>query len=135
MALMTWTNELSVNVPQMDEQHRRLFELTNQLHDAVLKKRGSGMLQALFAQVVQTTATHFAAEERFMQQIRFRGIDKHKAQHDAWTTQMQELKTRIEAGAATVSLDVVQFLKDWMLTHLLESDRLYAPSGVPAGRT
>jgi hemerythrin-like metal-binding protein len=134
MSLVDWSDELSVNVPQLDEQHKRLINVVNQLHEAITKRRGPGVLRPLFAQVLQYTATHFAAEERYLQQIHFRGLDEHKALHDAWCSQAVDLKDRVESGNAMLTLDTIVFLKEWLTNHILDCDRRYAPSVAPRGR-
>ena len=65
MALITWNEQYSVNVSEMDIQHQRLFELINQLHSAMLAGKGNETMDGILHGLKEYTITHFSAEEKY----------------------------------------------------------------------
>lgn len=131
MPLLTWSDSLSVNVPDLDAQHQRLIGQINQLHDAMTKGRGQSVLRPLLANVVQYTLLHFGVEEKYMQQIKFPLYNEHRAEHAKLGKTVQDLKQRYEAGQTMLTLEVMSFLSDWLTNHIKGSDQKYAPRSAP----
>lgn len=86
------------------------------------------MLGFILARLVQSTAGHFAHEERLMRLHDYQDLEAHKAQHDALTRQVLEFQAKFQAGQATMTVQVLQFLKNWLVEHIQGSDLKYAPS-------
>lgn len=133
MACMKWSAELSVNVPLLDEQHRRLFAMINDLDEAMAKRQGRSVLGALLTRLIGYTASHFKAEEEYMAKAGYAGLSRHKQEHHELIVRTQQLKKDFEAGKVTITLDVMKFLDSWLVNHILGSDRKYAPSNAVAG--
>jgi hemerythrin len=66
MALMTWGPKLSVGVPQIDDQHKKLIELVNRLNEAMIAGHGRDLIGSTLSELVKYTQYHFACEERLM---------------------------------------------------------------------
>ena len=74
------------------------------------------------------TKLHFAREEKFFAQTGYPGALLHKQEHDNLTRQVVDVQHKYAAGAsATLSLDVLHFLKDWLIQHIQGSDQKYRP--------
>jgi len=127
MALLAWKAEYSVNVRQFDDQHRKLIELVNKLHDAMKQGKGSQILNDVLVSLAAYTQTHFSDEERVMLQNRFPGFSVHKKSHDQLVARVRDFQKEVEAGNATVSLSLMTFLKDWLLQHIQGVDMQYGP--------
>jgi len=127
MPLMTWTANLSVGVPDLDAQHKQLIGLVNELHDAMAKGLGKAVLQPLLDKLVRYTLTHFSAEERYMAQSGYGALPAHKAEHERLTHTVQDFKRRYDSGQTMLTVEVMTFLKDWLLSHIQGTDRQYAP--------
>lgn len=125
MALLVWTNEISVQVKSMDDQHRTLVDLVNQLSDAMRVGKGNDLLVPILASLIKYTKVHFAAEERLMQMHKFPQFAPHKAAHEALTKQVLELQQKVEAGKAMLSVSLLNFLKDWLINHIKGMDQEY----------
>jgi hemerythrin len=134
MALITWTENLSVHVPELDEQHKKLVQMLNQLHDAMQQGQGRDVLQRLLAQLVQYTATHFAAEEQLMQKANYSDFPQHKSEHDKLKSKVLDLKQRLESGESRLTVSVLQFLQNWLVNHIQGTDKKYAPILAPLAK-
>ena len=79
-------------------------------------------------ELVQYTKVHFAREEKFFAQTGYPAPAAHKQEHDALTRQVLDVQQKYVAGAsATLSIDVMRFLKNWLIKHIQGSDQKYRP--------
>lgn len=124
--MFEWKPEYSVQIPEIDAQHQRLFALAADLHAAMAEGKGKAVLAQSLAQLVDYTKVHFAAEERFMRQHGYPDTAAHKAQHDQLTAQVLELQNKFRAGNAALTLSLMMFLKNWLERHIAGSDQQYS---------
>jgi hemerythrin len=128
MPLMTWTEKLSVGVAALDDDHKKLVAMVNELYDAMQAGHGRDSLGRILDGLVQYTKMHFAREEKFFAQTGYPAAGPHKHEHEALTRQVLEVQKKYAAGAvATLSLDVMHFLKNWLVNHIQGSDQKYRP--------
>ncbi len=126
MALMTWTEKLSVGVGVLDEDHKRLVSLINELYDAMLAGQGKESLGRILDSLVQYTKFHFDREEKLFAETGYPAAAPHKAEHEALTRQVLDVQSKYAGGVtATLSFDVLQFLKTWLLRHIQGTDQKY----------
>lgn len=125
MALMEWNQTYSVNVKKFDDQHRKLVELINQLHDAMKSGEGNTMLGVVLQSLISYTATHFADEEKMMQANGYPDLAKHKAAHESLVKQVLDLQKKFQGGTEILTLPVMTFLKNWLVTHIQGEDKKY----------
>lgn len=128
MPLMTWTDKLSVGVGVLDEDHRRLVALINELYDAMQAGQGKDALGRILNSLVQYTKMHFAREESFFAQTAYPAAAAHRTEHQNLTRQVLQVQEKYNAGVAvTLSLELLQFLKNWLIQHIQGSDQKYRP--------
>lgn len=125
-SLVAWSDEFSIKMPEIDAQHRVLIDLINQVWAAtVASKPDAGKTLLIVDELEKYTLTHFTAEEIFMREMDYPDFKRHKQAHDQFVTRIAEEKQKIIAGQR-LSLEIVHFLKDWLINHILASDRDYA---------
>ena len=128
MPLMEWTEKLSVGVTQFDAEHQKLVGMVNELFDAVQAGKGKDRLGPILDGLITYTKTHFANEERYMLQHNYANFKEHKAEHDALAKQVLAVQAKFQAGAtAALSMEVMNFLKNWLVKHILGTDKAYTP--------
>jgi hemerythrin len=128
MSLMTWTEKLSVGVDVLDDDHKRLVAMLNELYDAMLAGNGKDSLGRILDGLVHYTKVHFAREEKLFAETGYAARIAHKQEHDALTRQVLDVQQKYAGGAtATLSLDVLQFLKTWLINHIQGTDQKYRP--------
>lgn len=126
MALMSWVNSYSVDVAQFDAQHKKLFDLINLLHDAMAKGHGNDVMVKTLDELILYTKSHFQAEEKLLQSKGYPDLAAHKAQHDKFTAQIVQFQKDFTDGKLTVTSKLMNFLRDWLTSHILETDKRYA---------
>ena len=122
-ALVTWKPDDNVGHPEIDGQHRRLVEILNSLHEAMLARKTDKQLSQILDNLVQYTQQHFAAEERLMAQTAYPGIYAHKKLHHELTAKVVDFRNQLRAGRVSLSIELMHFLKDWLTKHIQGSDR------------
>jgi hemerythrin len=126
MSLMTWSPTLSVNVKQFDDQHIKLVNMLNELYDASKEGKGKEVLGKVLNDLIDYSASHFIDEERLMVEHAYPDMAHHKAIHDNLVKQVIELQQKFTSGQAILTLDVMMFLKDWLVTHIQVTDKKYS---------
>jgi hemerythrin len=126
MSMFDWKKEYSLGHLEIDAQHKRLFELANELHTAMSLGKGKDALSKTLQNLVAYTKQHFASEERLMQAHHYPDYLQHKANHDALTTQVIDFQNDFETGRTALTIALLQFLKDWLQHHIGETDRKVA---------
>ena len=125
--MFEWNERYSVGIPSIDAQHQTLFGMAADLHAAMSSGQGKAASGRILDRLVRYTASHFAHEERLMRQHDFPGLVQHKAQHDALTKQVLQFQSDLQSGRATITVQLLQFLKSWLVGHIEGSDQQYAP--------
>lgn len=133
MALFQWREDYSVKIPSIDAQHKRLVEMLNQLNDGMASGTGHAQLGTLLDGLVDYTAKHFAYEEKLFEQHTFPGAEQHIAEHRRLVEQVLEFKRKYEGGQAAINMALMKFLKDWLIKHILGSDKAYGGHLVERG--
>ena len=97
MSYLKWTMAYSVDVPEIDEQHKRLFALVNDLHHAMKTGKDKDLARIIDA-VVDYTDYHFKAEEELLRSCAYPEFDEHKEMHDSLTRRARHMKEAFESG-------------------------------------
>jgi hemerythrin len=128
MALIQWTEKLSVGVKQFDDEHKKLVGMLNELFDGMMAGKGKDVLGKVLDGLIDYTKSHFANEERLMVTYGYPELATHKFEHDSLAKQVLEVQRKYkEGGSAVLSMDVLNFLKGWLEKHIQGSDKKYAP--------
>ncbi|MCS7044302.1 MAG: bacteriohemerythrin [Bryobacteraceae bacterium] len=128
MAFVDWKPEYNVGHAEIDEQHKRLVGLINQLHDAMKAGGRHEDLMRIMNELVNYTRYHFTHEENLMRQAGYPDLASHQRAHRAMVEQVEKLKQEAGSSRAGFSIKLMGFLKNWLTDHILGSDMKYAPA-------
>jgi hemerythrin len=126
MALITWNSSLSVNVAEMDHQHKKLVALINELNDAMSVGRGRDVLGKIVSDLVTYTVVHFKAEEKYFAQFRYPDTFNHRIEHVAFVKRVTDFKQGFETGKLPLTVEVMSFLSEWLKKHIMGTDKKYS---------
>jgi hemerythrin len=122
--LVEWSDALSVGVEQIDNEHKKLVGLLNELHRALQAGMGQGALGGVLDGLYQYTCYHFAHEEILFRRSNYPGYEKHRRQHRNLTAKVLEIYEDFQTGSAEVLPEqVLEFLKTWLSQHIMGADR------------
>ena len=125
MSLIQWSDQLSVGIPSIDEQHQKLVNMANTLNDALTAGQANEVLEKVFRGLVVYTQKHFGYEEELFAKHGYPASDAHRAEHDALRRQVGELQAKLDGGNFMIGVEVMSFLKGWLTNHILKSDKAY----------
>lgn len=125
MGFMKWKDGYSVNVAKVDDQHKKLISLVNQLYDAMQVGKGSTVLGKVLKELVDYTVYHFGTEEEMFRIYSYPEYAEHKKEHDDLTRKAKELKTEFDNGNNLITIEVMRFLSNWLNVHILEVDKKF----------
>ena len=127
MPFMAWNDKLSVGGKVIDDDHKTLLGLANELYDAIGENRGKEVLGAILDRLVNYTRFHFGREEKFFAQTDYPDAARHKQEHDELVKQVLSIQERWNTGSHALTLETMTFFKDWLFDHILGSDARYMP--------
>lgn len=122
MAISEWDEKYATGNLPIDGQHKRLFELVNGLHEALLAGHGKEQMGPTLRGLASYTVDHFSTEERLMTQLVYPGFLDHKRKHEELLAKVTQLMTDFDAGKLTLPLTLARFLADWITHHIQEED-------------
>jgi len=123
--MFPWSSEFSVGVPEMDAHHRHLVGLLNRLHNAMVAGQGRSALASILNDLAQYTQAHFRAEEALMQRHGYPELASHRAEHERLASTVQRHIADLQASRITLTVQVMQFLKEWLVAHIMGWDKEY----------
>lgn len=133
MALITWTNDLSVKVSQIDTQHKRLVDLINSLHTAMKERKTNEALGGIIDNLVDYAVEHFRTEEKYFDEYGYLKALQHKKEHKDFVNKVAAFKSDFDKGKMMLSMDIMDFLKDWLINHIKKTDMAYSDFFVEKG--
>ncbi len=124
MSFMEWDENFSVGVDEIDDDHKKLVEHLNELHDAVTGGIGHIALGKILEGLMLYTVYHFSHEERLFLHAQYPGYEGHKREHERLTDQVKAVYETFTADPlGMLAMEVLDFLKDWIAIHIMQSDK------------
>lgn len=123
--IVAWNDSYSVGMGAIDEQHQALFNTINQLWSVIVAKGSDEQVAKLIEELERYTIAHFTAEEVFMEATGYPGLAEHRQLHRQFTDRIAAERQQVAAGKS-IGLDLLHFLKDWLVAHIQVEDQRYA---------
>lgn len=122
--------EYYTGIELIDQQHKKLFEIADEAYnllknDYIPDKYDN--IMSLLGELKAYTATHFADEEAYMEKIGHKRMFSQKIEHAEFMNKINEFDfTLIEENQESGIVEILAFLNDWLVHHILEKDKLIA---------
>jgi hemerythrin len=134
---VAWNEFYALALPEIDDQHKLLFQMINDLWQGILAKAEVPVTAEVLQRLENYTRTHFSAEEELMRSIAFPRIEEHRRAHRLFIDQISNTR-RKWANGEPIGLEILHFLNNWLIDHILTTDKDYAAhydrSGQPLSR-
>ncbi|MBU4394917.1 MAG: bacteriohemerythrin, partial [Proteobacteria bacterium] len=124
--LMPWSSNLSVNIKLIDDQHKKLVGIINELHKAMKLKKSNNAMGAILDRLADYTVTHFATEEKLFAKYGYPEEKAHVELHRKLVAQVVDIQQKFKSGDAMISMELMSFLKDWLVKHIQGTDKKYS---------
>jgi len=125
--LLRWSTSLSVGIDSIDSQHKLFIDLINELYRQMHSGSAKQAVGSALAKLIDYTGTHFLYEEKLFSKHGYTELESHKEIHSQMVAQVVEFQEQFKKGEKDVSLDLLEFLKDWLIDHIKKTDMQYSP--------
>jgi hemerythrin len=123
MDSFTWKESFNTGIPEIDRQHQSFLDCLNDCGTWLLEgKRGPDATE-LIGRLKAYAAMHFRFEEHYMEVHNYPGLEQQRRMHEYFETQVAELEASLSRPDARSLERFIPFLRDWLLTHILEQDK------------
>ena len=125
--LISWTDKFSCGIKLIDDQHKGLVELVNEMFNHVTGNyvQERDYFNRVIQEAVKYVKIHFATEEKIMLATKFSGYTEHKKEHENFILTIVENIRDYEAGKRFTLSTFTRFLRDWILSHIALVDKQY----------
>ena len=125
MSLMAWNDSFATHVGDVDTQHRRLIDFINEIYRGIMLEKDKEVVDKTLMELVDFTVMHFGYEESLFDKYGYEDSLSHKEKHKELLAQVGEYVGRYQGGE-NVSHELLSFLKNWLMKHILGVDQKYA---------
>ena len=123
---LPWKETYSVRVKTIDDHHKVLVKLINDLNNAMLYEKGRSSISSIIKGLVDYTIFHFDYEEKMLEKNGYGDLVNHKKIHVQFVNKMKEIQREFDSGEKELSKDVMDFLKVWLVEHIMGTDQKYS---------
>ena len=121
-----WDDSYSVGIKSIDDEHKNLLHLINNLQSSVRYYTGEEFERKALSELMEYTTTHFAREEELMKKHQFPGYEAHKQQHEEMAARAKDMVARYEEDAVGAMDEISTYLRDWLIRHINGTDQEYS---------
>ncbi|WP_321532376.1 bacteriohemerythrin [uncultured Desulfuromonas sp.] len=123
-----WSDEISVGIQEIDEQHKKLVNLINRLYEAMtLGEDKVAVAKDVLNELVQYTIIHFAVEECLFRIFEYPNYRAHCDMHEDLRNQVDEINKKVQNGERLITPELLFFLRKWITNHIMVEDKKYSP--------
>lgn len=126
MGKIKWSTEYNIGLEPIDTQHQKLVEILNNLNEIKREKDMESLIR-IFHDLICYSRIHFFDEEEIMKKINYPKYVEHKEEHKFFIDKLEEINKEIYEKNVYISLSMRIFLKDWLINHILKTDREIIP--------
>jgi hemerythrin len=132
VGLITWKDEYSLGIENIDQQHKKLFEIAGRAYELLKDQHYLDKYDKIIEildELKEYTVYHFNQEEEYMKSINYKKILSHKVQHDDFVEKVNNVDFRhIDDNQDKYITETLDFVLNWIQQHILGTDKLYAQS-------
>lgn len=127
MGAPEWKDEYSVHIREIDAQHKHLFAVVRELHEAVEKNGGHDAISLVLGRLFEYVRFHFETEEKYMTEHNFPGHLEHLVEHQEFLLKLVKMRRDFEDGGTDVAPGLLVYLETWIEKHVQGTDQKLAP--------
>ena len=124
--LINWEKKYSIGFEEIDNQHKKLVEMINELHKSFTHGGSIKTADKIIGDMIEYTDYHFKIEEKYFEKYNYSEKQEHIIQHKSFVKQVTEFYNDFQDGSVTIGFEIMNFLRKWLLEHIEGSDNKYA---------
>ena len=127
MAYFEWNDQLTTGIEIIDAQHKKLVSLVNELHEAMRNRKAKEVVAPILRELGDYTNYHFSVEEKAFEKYEYPQKAEHEKLHADLIAQLSELMQKHAKGELAISIEMLDFLTQWVPDHIMKEDMKYVP--------
>lgn len=127
MKNLEWEDKYSVGVKLIDDQHKKMFSTINELIAILSTKPSQEQVSEIIKSLIEYKKYHFATEEKYFDEFNYEGAKEHKEKHKLFSERLEKMIEENKGDSVALAFQLVDFLEDWLIEHLMVVDRKYIP--------
>ena len=125
MDLIKWDESLSVGIVKIDDQHRKLIRMINDLNLAMNTGKSRKMLGSVLSDMIEYAQIHFQTEEEYFARYNYVEKSKHEREHGGFISKVFDFNEKFDQNKEEITTEVLDFLSNWLVNHIKGSDMKY----------
>lgn len=127
MSGIKWTNSFAVGIETLDNHHKKLFDIINELHEAMMTGKSQNKMKELITKLKEYTLFHFNEEEKVLAKAGYEELKDQKQAHKEFIEKILSIEKKIiDDQRAPVSIETSIYLNRWLQDHIKGKDKKYA---------
>ena len=122
MPIVAWDDCLMTGLQPIDQHHQHLVDLLNKTYDAFVDRSPESDVGTVLEELIDYATYHFAKEEQMMAETGYPERADHIKEHERFAGRVSEIQHDFVKGSAPISLEVISFLKNWLINHISDTD-------------
>ena len=124
MLSIAWDDSIIVGIPTIDEDHKKLVDMLNELFAACFAAQGPAVLGDILDQLLDYTKYHFEREEKMLEEANYGRLEEHRVLHKRMVAQVEKIQKNLQSGAThDLSNETLKFLSHWLTDHIQAEDK------------
>lgn len=123
--LIIWSEGYSVQIPEIDAQHKKWIALINRLYNAYLNKTHQSEISQIIKEIKEYTSYHFSTEEKLFEKHNYAEKKEHVKIHNSFIDEINQLFKTHENSSLVLTMKTMTFLQHWLTNHILKEDKKY----------
>lgn len=124
---LEWDEMYSVGVEELDSQHQRMFKVINELLEAIETNTPKEHLGEIIDSLIKYKIFHFATEEKYFKEFNYSEAEDHIKKHREFNERLTTIKEKYDDYTIEFAFELINFLEDWLINHLMTVDKKYIP--------
>jgi len=125
MSLFEWSSDYDLDIPQIDDQHRELVAMINELYAALKADDSGSIVDEILNRLLQYVEIHFETEETSMRENHYPELDGHIFLHEVLREEVLDLKKLQLQGGEVATFELLNFLAEWLKNHIANADKMF----------
>ncbi len=125
MFYTSWNSKYELGIESIDSDHKNLVGITDELIGALSEGKGKEATEPLLKKLSDYTVSHFRREEFLMKSANYADYESHVGQHQQFIAKIKEFQDKHKQGGSSVAVDMMKFLREWLVSHILDTDKKY----------
>ncbi len=125
LKMIEWNEKYSVSVSEIDEEHKKLIEIINNVIVARQHSNNPEEVLEILRKMTRFALDHFKTEETYMIKFGYPDYESHKKEHHDFSMKTVGYCDSVIRGDYEITDDMLEYLKQWLVHHIQEIDKKY----------